>query len=107
MLTPCVEPVGGEEHGEEEHDPWVVAEGSPEAEQLSLPRRVDGLVDLRAVRPDHLRCRDHAHRDEDTEARKDKECGLEIASVCLSAWDKSTKTYVGAVSDCATLQSPS
>ena len=48
-LTPCVEPVGGEEHGEEEDDPWVVADSDPETEELSLPRWVLGLVDLRAI----------------------------------------------------------
>ena len=49
MLTPCVEPVTGEEHGEQKEDPRVATESGPEAQELGLPRWVLGNGDLGAV----------------------------------------------------------
>lgn len=75
-LTPCVEPIAGEEHREEEYDVRVRAQCDPEALKLCLPRRMLRHGHPRAIRPDHLAGINHQQRYEHTDAGQDNESNL-------------------------------
>ena len=53
-LTPGVEIVRGEEHGEEQNNPWILFEGDKETDEFSFPRWMAGSDHSRAISTDHL-----------------------------------------------------
>ena len=53
-LTPGIEVVRREEHGEEQQNPWILFEGDKEANEFRFPRRLCGLDYFRAIGTDHL-----------------------------------------------------
>ena len=77
MLTPCVEPVGGEEHGEEEHYPRVRAERVPQAVEFGLPGGMAGRDDASAVGADHLGGVSHEQGNHDADTGEDEETNLQ------------------------------
>lgn len=75
-LTPCVEPIGSQEHGEKEDDHGVGPEGNPESQRFSSPRGLAGSGDLGAVGTNHIVGVHHKEGDGDTDECEHKEPDL-------------------------------
>ena len=76
LLTPCVKPIGGKEHREQEQNQGVGLQSDVQADNLRFPGGVTGSCDLRAVCPNHLVWINHEERNENANGGEDKETDL-------------------------------
>ena len=70
-LTPSVEIITGEEHGEQEDDPGIRFESDEQAHEFSLPGWVTDLDDSSTICTDHLVGVSHQEGDEDADESQD------------------------------------
>lgn len=73
---PGVEPVGGEEHGEQQEDHGIGLESDIKRVNLSFPRGIAGDGDRSPICPNHLLRVDHGKRDESPQDGEDEERNL-------------------------------
>ena len=75
--------VGGEEHGKEQHNPWVLFQRDKEADEFGFPRRIGSSDHFRSIGTNYLVWIGHENREDDTGEAEDQESNLQIGlSVC-------------------------
>lgn len=98
--TPCIEPVGREEHREKKDDHRIRAQREVQAVELDLPARVARRGHLRPVSTNHLVRISHEYRDGDPNESEDQKSDLGNLFVKCGQVQMWHVAYICAISDC-------
>jgi len=82
-LTPGIEPITREEHGEEEDDHRIRSERNPEPVYLGFPGRMTGSSHFGSICTDHLVGIGHEKRDGHADQGKHEEANLEMKMLSI------------------------